>query len=75
MKTEDDENLRRCCSCGMQMEAVSEYHSWAVCVLFLHTQNSNEVRSGIRAVIEYGMEAQKKGASLDDAMTNVHTVR
>jgi hypothetical protein len=59
----------------MTTETVSEYHSWAVCQLFLHTNNSKQVRDNIRAVIEYGMKAQEKGVSIEDAMTCVHKVR
>lgn len=63
-----------CMGCGMLTASPREYHPWAVCELFKATRNSTSVRGNIRAVIEYGMKAQKAGVSIEDAMRDFNLV-
>jgi hypothetical protein len=63
-----------CGECGMMLQAQREYHSFTVCKLFQYLRDSDTVRGNIKAVIEYGMKAQKAGISSDDAMADFNLV-
>jgi hypothetical protein len=63
-----------CAGCGMPTSSYREYHPWAVCELFKATRNSTNVRINIRAVIEYGMKAERAGVSVDAAMRDFNLV-
>jgi len=60
----------RCAGCGMTTETPREYDPFAVCKLFDALHNSETVRGNIRAVIEYGMKAERLGVSIDTAMSD-----
>ncbi len=64
----------RCAACGMTTATPREYHPWAVCELFKATRDSKSVLGNIRAVIEYGMKAQKAVVSVEDAMADFNKV-
>jgi hypothetical protein len=70
METKKAKTETACTACGMYSATPREYHPWAVCELFKATRNSNSVRVNIKAVIEYGMKAQKAGISAEDAMAD-----
>lgn len=63
-----------CAECGMWCKHPREYHPFAVCQLFKALRNSESVRGNIKAVIEYGMRAERAGVSVDDAMADFNTV-
>lgn len=63
-----------CAACGMQTQSPAEYHPFVACELFKHLRDSRKVRANLRAVVEYGMAAQREGVSLDDAMRDLSTV-
>lgn len=62
-----------CAACGMPGEP-REYHPFAVCELFKSLRHSKTVLVNIRAVVEYGMKAERYGVSLDDAMRDINNV-
>lgn len=64
----------KCHGCGMPTRSVREYHPFIACVLFEHTRNSLSVDANLRAVVNYGMTAEKKGVSLDGAMSDLTKV-
>lgn len=59
-----------CAACGMHVEG-SAYHPWAACELFKRVRNGNQVEANLRAVVEYGMKAERAGVSLDRAMADI----
>ena len=63
-----------CAACGMHIGTMREYHPWAICTLFRFTNDSRTVRANIRAVVGYGMKAERAGVSLDDAMADIKAV-
>lgn len=63
-----------CSLCGMHVEENAGYHPYAACLMFQQCRNGNTVDSNLKAVVEYGMKAQEKGLSLDEAMKNISSV-
>lgn len=63
-----------CGQCGQLIETPREYHPYAACQLFKALRNSMQVRGNLKAVIEYGMKAQAKGVSVEDAMADFNKV-
>ena len=64
----------QCAECGMTLQTTREFHPWAACVFFKAGRTAPTVRGNIKAIVEYGMKAQKKGVSLKDAMADVAKV-
>lgn len=62
-----------CASCGMHCHA-GEYHPFLACEHFKRTHDSRSVRANLRAVVEYGMNAQRAGVTLDGAMSSIASV-
>lgn len=64
----------RCANCGMPIGADNRlfaYHPYAACLMFQASHNSATVEANLRAVVEYGMDCQRLGISLDRAMRNI----
>lgn len=64
----------RCAGCGMTLKEPYEYHPYAACELFKATGSSESARLNIRAMIRYGMDAERQGVSLDDACGDLRRV-
>ena len=65
----------KCSYCGMNTKSSREYHPYAACLMFTAYKNSSTVRANLRAVVEYGMRAERSGISLDDAMVNITLIK
>ncbi len=63
-----------CSGCNMDVATVREYHPFAVCELFSKLKNRGQVVENIKAVIEYGMSAERNGVSLNDAFADFNNV-
>jgi hypothetical protein len=63
-----------CSACGMPCR-VPEYHPYAACLMFKQTHNSATVFSNLKAVVEYGMQAERAGVSADKAMRQILGLR
>jgi hypothetical protein len=55
--------------------SITDYHPYAACVMFRQLSNSDKVESNLRAVVEYGMRAERGGVSLETAMRDISKVR
>ena len=64
-----------CAECGMMTNHPAQFHPFAACMMFAYGHNGKQVQNNLRAVVEYGMKAQRKGVSLDDAMRLITTVK
>jgi len=64
-----------CSHCGMVTKSMREYHPYAACLMMKASGNGNAVEANLRAVVEYGMNAQKRGLSLDVVMRNIAALR
>lgn len=63
-----------CRNCGMCVGGYKRYHPYAACMMFKSARNGDTVEANLRAVVEYGMRAQKAGISLDEAMNDIAAV-
>ena len=63
--------FRSCIICSMPRNGVKEFHPYAACSMFKVCHNSRTVHENLRAVVEYGMEAERAGVSLDRAMNDI----
>lgn len=59
----------RCC--GMADAEAPTYHPYAACLMFFACANGDTVADNLRAVVAYGMKAQKAGVTLDEAMSDI----
>ena len=59
-----------CSHCGMPVGDGPRYHPYAACLMMRASLNGDTVKSNLRAVVEYGMNAEKAGVSLDTAMSD-----
>ena len=64
-----------CSQCGMAGVDAPKYHPYAACLMFLGCGNGDYVSHNLRAVVEYGMKAERAGVSIDAAMENIALVR
>ena len=62
-----------CSECGMS--STPAYHPYAACLMFKATKHGGTVDANLRAVVEYGMKAQRLGVPLDTAMKDITKVR
>jgi len=69
-----------CAGCGM-VTSDAEYHPFAACMMMEGDRNRSgslggtTVRANLRAVVEYGMRAQRQGISLNRAMSDLTSVK
>lgn len=59
-----------CAQCGM-LTSAPNYHPFAACLMFQACRNSLTVEANLRAVVEYGMKAQRQGLTIEEAMTRL----
>lgn len=64
----------KCHGCGMPTSSLREYHPFTACALFEQTRNSRSVLANLKAVVEYGMEAQRRGLTASEAMEDLTKV-
>ena len=62
-----------CQQCGMLVEHPAEYHPYALC-LMVKASSSKTAIPNLRAVIEYGMKAERAGVSVEEAMRDLKSV-
>ena len=60
-----------CHFCGMADAGAPRYHPYAACLMMMAAKNGNTVEANLRAVVEYGMRAERSGISLDAAMADI----
>ncbi len=63
-----------CNQCGMNDTRPPKYHPYAACLMMRGAGNGTTVEANLRGVVEYGMKAQARGVSLDDAMQDIGLV-
>lgn len=64
-----------CSACGMHVGKPAAYHPHIACLAFKAAGNGNTVEANLRAVVQYGMDAQRAGVSLDRAMADISWTR
>lgn len=64
---------KTCAGCGMPVNGAA-YHPYVACELFKSVKHSGTVTANIQAVVEYGMKAQRKGVSIEKAMSDISSV-
>jgi hypothetical protein len=75
MKKATKSEFSTCAQCGMLTLSPSDYHPYAACVMFTHLRQSDKVESNLKAVIEYGMRAERAGISAEQAMRDMRLVK
>lgn len=73
-KAAREPRMSSCASCGMHLP-VAAYHPFAACELFKALWHSGQVQANLRAVVEYGMAAERAGVSLERAMSDIAWIR
>lgn len=63
-----------CSCCGMEDGPGLAYHPYAACLMFKETHSSEATQMNLAAVVQYGMNAQKAGVTLEQALANVNSV-
>jgi len=63
----------KCAACGMPMpkDGPARYHPHLACLAFRACHNSATIDANLKAVIEYGMRAQRLGVSAEEAMATI----
>lgn len=64
----------KCAECKMPLHGPRDYHPFAACELFKHLHRSDTVEANLQAVVEYGMKAQEKGLTAEQAMRDMTIV-
>lgn len=64
----------KCAQCGMLTLSAVDYHPYAACVIFARTRQSDKVESNLKAIVEYGMAAERAGVSAEQAMRDIRLV-
>lgn len=63
-----------CTCCGMDAGGPRAYHPYAACLMFQQTRSSEATSMNLAAVVEYGMNAQKAGRTLAQALLDINSV-
>lgn len=63
-----------CTNCGMDNCEAPKYHPYLACLAFRECKDGNKVEANLRAVVEYGMKAERAGISLKTAMSDISMV-
>lgn len=64
----------KCAGCGMLTLSNVDYHPYAACVMFKRLLSSEKVEASLKAVIEYGMKAERAGLSPEEAIRDIRKV-
>ncbi len=64
-----------CKQCGMFVGEGPRYHPFAACLMMKAARSGDTVKANLRAVVKYGMDAQRAGVSLERAMRDLTSVR
>lgn len=64
-----------CQECGMVVGKGPRYHPYLACLMMKIEKSGKSVEENLRAVVKYGMEAQRLGVSLDRAMDDISSTR
>lgn len=65
---------RACQSCGMFIKHPSQYHPFAMCALVKQVGSLSAI-ANLRAVVEYGVQAERAGVDSWAAMEDTRLVR
>jgi hypothetical protein len=60
-----------CAGCGMITLSPTEYHPFGACAMFKILLSSDQARQSLRAIVEYGMQAERQGLTLDQATGDI----
>lgn len=62
-----------CVWCGMSVSPLA-YHPFAACMMFRSAKDGSAVEANLRAVVDFGMQAQQCGITIETAMKNIAVV-